>query len=111
MGGHSHYSHKKIVEQQETGISHEDRIIQIVSESGFRIVMMNAAAPKRDTPAAVLGTVNAKNHLAPPCLKRGPEAGSTPKDELLMIFSVRVRTPVHMRFNRISKTKKKGWME
>jgi hypothetical protein len=29
--------------------------------------MMNAAAPKRDAPAAVLGTVNAKNLLAPTC--------------------------------------------
>ena len=62
--------------------------------------MMNAAAPKRDTPAAVLGTVNKKNLLALPCLKRGPEAGSPPNNELLTIFMVRVRTPAHVCFNR-----------
>jgi hypothetical protein len=71
-------------------ISHENRIIQILSESGFCIIIMNAAAPKRDAAAAVLGTLNAKNLLAPPCLKRGPEVGSPPKYEFLMMFMVPV---------------------
>jgi hypothetical protein len=59
-------------------ISHENRIIQIVSESGFRIIMMNTAAPKRDAPAAVTGNVNAKSLLAPSCLGEAMRRGALP---------------------------------
>jgi hypothetical protein len=41
-------------------------------------VTLNAAAPKRDAPAAVLGTVNAKNLLAPPCLGEALRRGALP---------------------------------
>jgi hypothetical protein len=40
--------------------------------------MMNTAAPKRDAPAAVLGTVIAKNLLAPPCLGEALRRGARP---------------------------------
>jgi hypothetical protein len=52
--------------------------------------MMNAAAPKRDAPVVVLMTANLKNLLVPPYLKRGPDVGSPPKYELLMIFMLRL---------------------
>ncbi len=39
----------------------------------------------------------------PPCPavpRRGPEAGSPPQYEILMIFIIQELTPVHVRFNR-----------
>ncbi len=43
--------------------SHENQHIQILFENIFCIIMMNAAAPKRDGPAAVSGTVNTKTSM------------------------------------------------
>jgi hypothetical protein len=68
-------------------------------------IWMNAAAPKRDAPAADQNDSKklvfyAKSYwinlIAPPYLKRGPEAG----DLVNTIFMLRVRTPVHVRFYR-----------
>jgi hypothetical protein len=53
-----------------------------------------------------LGKVHVKNLLDPLCLKKGPEAGSPPKYEFLMIFMVRVRTPVPVRFSRAKNSTK-----
>jgi hypothetical protein len=78
-----------------TSISHENQIIQIVFENVFCIIMINAAAPKRDAPAAVLGAVNAKNLLALPCLEEALRQGTL---GLLWIFMLWVRTP----FMRVS---------
>jgi hypothetical protein len=41
--------------------------------------MMDAAAPKRDAPAAVFRRVNAKNLLAPPCPGEALMRGALPK--------------------------------
>ena len=56
------------------------------------------AAPKRGFFVRRINDVkkNAGNLLAPPCLKRGPEAGGI----VNTIFMLRVRTPVHVRFSR-----------
>jgi hypothetical protein len=67
---------EKRSEPQENGIFHENQIIQIVFENFFCIIMMNAAAPKRDAPAAVLGTVNTKNHRALLCLGEALRQGT-----------------------------------
>ena len=59
-------------------ISHENRIIQILLENGFCIIIMNATAPEGTPPRRI----NDGNELKLPCPavpRRGPEAGGPRK--------------------------------